>query len=55
MNRFFLLCFVRFLISEECEGCTECDPSASSSSSLGCYVEGRAKWYLCKIDEFLNL
>lgn len=54
MNRLLLLCFVRFLISEECEGCNECDPSASPSS-IGCYVEGRAKWYFSKIDEFLNL
>lgn len=40
--------FVCFLIVENCEGCTECEPRLSPdwSPDLVCCEEGRAKWFM---------
>ena len=54
MEEELLLQFVNFLISEECEGCTSCDPLSEEKRLVACYVEGRAKWYVSEVKEFLK-
>ena len=40
--------FVDYLIKENCEGCTECEPRASADwkPNFACCEEGRAKWFM---------
>lgn len=41
--------FVDFLITENCEGCTECDPRLED---FACCEAGRAKWFLKMAEKF---
>lgn len=43
--------YINFIISEECEGCTDCNPL---SDIRACYVEGRAKWYVVMLNKFVK-
>lgn len=54
MDEKLLMKFVHFLISEECEGCSECDPLSEDKCPVACYVEGRAKWYVNEVKEFVK-
>ena len=40
--------FVDFLITELCEGCTECEPRLDPDwkPNFACVEEGRAKWLI---------
>lgn len=39
--------FVDFLIEENCEGCTECDPKLSEDcAAVFCCEQGRANWLM---------
>ena len=48
--------FVDFLIRENCQGCTECEPRLDPdwSPSLACCEEGWAKWLLDCAERFKN-
>lgn len=43
--------YINFIISEECEGCTDCEPLSDLRS---CYVEGRAKWYVVMLNKMMH-
>lgn len=46
--------FVDFLIMENCDGCSECEPRLPQEWANNiCVEEGRAKWLLEKKQEFL--
>ena len=47
--------FVSFLIFENCEGCTECDPRIDEDFFPGfaCCEQGRCKWFMDKGKRFI--
>ena len=48
--------FVDFLITENCEGCGECEPRLSEAWSNVCCVEaGKAKWLLEQANRFKEM
>ena len=46
--------FVDYLITENCEGCKQCEPRLSTRWSNGviCAAEGEAKWLLDMAERF---
>lgn len=47
--------FVNFVISEMCQGCTECEPRLPEGwmdQGLACTIEGKAKWLMALAKEF---
>lgn len=46
--------FVAFLIKENCQGCTECEPRINPDFFPGhaCKCEGEAKWFMAMASEF---
>ena len=46
MNEDLIMQFVNYLISETCQGCTECDPLSNEKQNAVCVCEGECKWYV---------
>ena len=46
--------FINYLIKENCEGCTDCEPRASDdwNRQTVCINQGRAKWLMDAAERF---
>lgn len=54
MDEELLMKFVHFLISENCQGCNECDPLSDERQEVVCLHQGDAKWYVQEVKEFIR-
>lgn len=54
INNNIIMDFVKYLISEGCEGCNECDPLSDERQRVVCLQQGNAKWYVQKAKEFIR-
>lgn len=54
MKEDLIMQFVNYLISETCQGCTECNPLSNEKQNVVCVCEGECKWYVQKAKEFIR-
>lgn len=54
LNENIIMDFAKYLISENCQGCNECDPLSDERQEVVCLHQGDAKWYVQKAKEFIR-